>query len=43
VSRGYGVAEIHIPEGSEFVGKTIRESGLRERDLNVLTSTAGRP
>jgi ribosomal protein S6--L-glutamate ligase len=37
VSRGYGVTEIHIPEGSEFVGKTIDESGLPEKDINVLT------
>lgn len=41
VSRGYGAAEIHIPEGSEFVGKSIAESGLRERDLNVLTMYRG--
>lgn len=37
VSRGYGVSEIYIPEGSEFIGKTIINSGLREKDLNVLT------
>ncbi|MEZ6095733.1 MAG: RimK family alpha-L-glutamate ligase [Pirellulaceae bacterium] len=37
VSRGYGVAEINIPDGSTFVGKTIAESGLRENDVNVLT------
>jgi len=37
VSRGYGVAEIHIPEGSEFVGKAIKSSGLRDRDITVLT------
>ena len=37
VSRGYGVAEIHIPEGSEFVGKTIADSDLLERELNILT------
>jgi len=37
VSTGYGVAEIHVPEGSEFVGQTITESGLRERDITVLT------
>lgn len=37
VSHGYGVAELHIPEGSEYVGMTILESGLRERDINVLT------
>ena len=37
VSRGFGVAEIHVPEGSEYVGKEIRESGLRDQDINVLT------
>jgi ribosomal protein S6--L-glutamate ligase len=37
VSRGYGVAELRIPEGSEYVGKTVADSGLRERDINVLT------
>jgi ribosomal protein S6--L-glutamate ligase len=41
VSRGYGVTEIHIPEGSEFVGKTVSESGLRERDINALTLYRG--
>ncbi len=37
VSRGYGVAEIYIPEGSIYVGKTIQDSGLRDRDISVLT------
>ena len=37
VSRGYGVTEISIPEGSDYVGKTIDESGLADRDINVLT------
>lgn len=41
VSRGYGVTEIHIPEGSDYVGKTIADSGLRERDLNALTLYRG--
>lgn len=41
VSRGYGVTEIHIPEGSEYIGKVISESGLRDRDLNVLTLYRG--
>jgi ribosomal protein S6--L-glutamate ligase len=41
VSRGYGVTEIHIPEGSEFVGRTVGESGLRDRDINVLTLYRG--
>jgi ribosomal protein S6--L-glutamate ligase len=41
VSKGYGVTEIHVPEGSEYVGKTITESGLRERDVNALTLNRG--
>lgn len=41
VSRGYGVTEIFIPAGSEFVGKTIDESGLQELDINVLTLYRG--
>ena len=41
VSRGYGVTEIHVPEGSEYVGKAINESGLRDRDINVLTLYRG--
>ncbi len=41
VSRGYGVTELNIPDGSEYVGKTIGESGLRDRDINVLTLYRG--
>ena len=41
VSRGYGVAELHIPEGSEYVGKSIVESNLRESDINILTLYRG--
>lgn len=41
VSRGYGVTEIHVPEGSRFIGKTIDESGLPEQDINVLTLYRG--
>lgn len=37
VSRGYGVAELYIPDGSHYVGKTIAESGLRDKDINILT------
>jgi ribosomal protein S6--L-glutamate ligase len=36
-SKAYGVSEIYIREGSEFVGQTIGDSGLREQDVNVLT------
>ena len=41
VSRGYGVTELYIPEGSEYVGKAINESGLRDKDINVLTLYRG--
>lgn len=37
VSTGYGVAELLVREGSDFAGKTIAASGLRERDITVLT------
>ncbi len=37
VSKGYGVTEISIPEGSEYIGKTILDSGLDKRDINILT------
>ncbi len=37
VSRGHGITEIKIPAGSEYVGKTLKDSGLRDRDINVLT------
>ena len=36
-SKGYGVNEIKIPEGSEVIGKTITESGIRDKDINILT------
>lgn len=41
VSRGYGVAEIHIPDGSDYVGQTISEVGLRDNDISVLTLYRG--
>lgn len=41
VSKGYGVSEIYIPEGSKFVGNTIQETNLREQDINVLTLYRG--
>ena len=37
VSKGYGVSEIYVPEGSKFVGQTIAEVQQDERDINVLT------
>lgn len=41
VSRGYGVADLSIPEGSHFIGKTIEETQLREQDVVVLTLKRG--
>jgi len=41
VSRGYGVAEIRVPEGSHYEGKAIEHSGLRAKDINVLTLYRG--
>lgn len=41
VSKGYGVAEIVIPAGSEYVDRTIHDAGLRDRDINVLTLYRG--
>jgi len=37
VSKGYGVTEIYVPEGSQYSGKSITESGLIEAGINVLT------
>ena len=41
VSKGYGVSEIYVPEGSEFVGRQLSEIDLSEKDLNVLTLYRG--
>ena len=37
ISKGYGVTEIMIPEGSEYIVKSIINSGLREKDINTLS------
>jgi ribosomal protein S6--L-glutamate ligase len=41
VSSGYGVVELLVRDGAHILGKTIEESGLRERDITVLTLTRG--
>ena len=41
VSTGYGVAEILVHSGGDFVGKTLEDSGLRDRDITVLTLHRG--
>jgi len=40
VSAGYGVSELHVPEGSHYAGTTIASS-LREKDIVVLSLTRG--
>jgi ribosomal protein S6--L-glutamate ligase len=37
LQSGYGVMEVPISERSELCGKTVRDSGLRERDVIVRT------
>ena len=41
VSTGYGVAEIVVLPGADMVGQTLGESGLRDRDITVLTLHRG--
>lgn len=41
VSKGYGVADVVIPVGSELIGKSILDSGLRDRDIVVLNLHRG--
>ena len=41
VSTGYGVAELLVHEGADLVGRAIDESGLRNRDITVLSLTRG--
>jgi len=41
VSKGYGVTEIYVPEGSNFVGMAIKDTQLPDLDINVLTLYRG--
>jgi ribosomal protein S6--L-glutamate ligase len=41
VSTGFGVAELVVHGDADLVGSTLRESGLRERDITVLTLHRG--
>jgi ribosomal protein S6--L-glutamate ligase len=41
VSTGYGVAELVVHGDPSIVGKTLGDSGLRERDITVLTLHRG--
>lgn len=41
VSKGYGVTEIYVPDGSKFVGVKLKDTDLSEKDINVLTLYRG--
>jgi ribosomal protein S6--L-glutamate ligase len=41
VSTGYGVAELVVHGDADLVGTTLGDSGLRERDITVLTLHRG--
>ncbi len=41
VSTGYGVAEILVQHAADLVGRTLGDSGLRDRDITVLTLQRG--
>ena len=41
VSSGYGVAELQVREDGAFVGRSLGECGLDERDIRVLTLERG--
>jgi ribosomal protein S6--L-glutamate ligase len=41
LKSGYGVAEFQISSDSELAGKTLRESALRDRDVQVLSISRG--
>jgi ribosomal protein S6--L-glutamate ligase len=41
LKSGYGVAEFSVAPDSELAGKTLRESGLRDRDVQVLSIMRG--
>lgn len=41
VSTGYGVAELLVQAASDLVGTPLGESGLRDRDISVLTLQRG--
>lgn len=42
VSKGYGVCEILIPEGSHFIGMSIAEAAFSDQDINILTLYRGK-
>jgi ribosomal protein S6--L-glutamate ligase len=41
LARGYQVAELPVGPNSEFIGKTVRDTGLRQKDIVVLSIHRG--
>ena len=41
LARGYQIAELPVGADSEFVGKTVKESGLRDKDIVILSIHRG--
>ena len=41
VSTAYGVAELHVPEGADMIGRSIEDTGLWDDDISILTLTRG--
>jgi ribosomal protein S6--L-glutamate ligase len=41
LKSGYGIAEFQVVPGSELAQRTLREAGLRDRDVHVLSISRG--
>ncbi|GAB5561602.1 MAG: RimK family alpha-L-glutamate ligase [Synoicihabitans sp.] len=41
LARGYQVAELPVGPDSDFVGKSVRDSGLRDKDIVILSIQRG--
>lgn len=41
LARGYQVAELPVGPDSEFVGKSVKETGLRDKDIVILSIQRG--
>jgi len=37
LDKGYGVAELHILDDSEMIGKTVESAGFREKDIVIMS------
>lgn len=41
IGKGYTIAEVPVPKGSELAGKTLADTRLRDRDISVLSILRG--